>query len=399
MVLWIIPTVSVLVIAIGGGLLARQRNGKDSAQPTIISRSSTIYIIGDLHGDAQCAWHWIDKIGVVDDVWNPTRWIDADTSLVFMGDYVDKGPQSKQVIDIVKALTDAFPTKVTALMGNHEMELLKDRDATRPYFYYHMPYAVVHPGEYLNYLDREIDDDDAIVNDLLMKASLEVYGNNWYGAVKYAPTVSRGHSVVELVHPDYQPLVRERLTEYQRAYINAYRSNTTLGQWLMERPIVHWQDGMLFVHGGVSATEAEFINTAAKVKALNAEVKKNAGEDDFRHFMESTPMGQAAEEMMIYRGNHGDCRTTNKILDTMESTSKLIVGHTPGKSVRIECDGRFLAADSLLGRYIRTSGNQYCSDQGGISANREFVCPPIAKECKGQIAKILNGHEVELIKA
>ena len=401
MVLWIVPTLVTALIAIGGGILVRQNRIKNRpalGQPTD-DKTSIIYVIGDLHGDSQCARYWIHKIGVVDNATSPTRWMDPRASLIFMGDYVDKGPQSRQVIDLVRKLTDTFPTKVTALMGNHEMELLKDRDASRPYFYYHMPYAVVHPGEYFNYLDRDLDNEDSIVLQLLMQASLEVYGNNWYGTVRYAPDVKKGHSVVELIQPEYQTLVKQRLTEYQQAYIDAYRSNTTLGQWLMARPVVHKQDGVLFTHGGVSSAEAYFVRTTENVKALNAAVLMNADEDNFRTFMESTPMGQAAEEMMIYRGNHGDCSMTTKLLDGMEFTSKLVVGHTPAKSVRVQCDGRFLAADSLLGRYIRTSGNQYCSDQGGKSANGRFVCPPVSQQCHGQIVKITNGKDVELIEA
>jgi Calcineurin-like phosphoesterase len=405
MVLWIVPTVVVALIAVGGGILVHQRKTQKTSHPSSSNDakhtplSSTIYVIGDLHGDAQCALHWIEKIGVVDDLENPTRWMDPRASVVFMGDYCDKGPQSKQVMDIVMKLTDTFPTKVTALMGNHEMELLKDRDGKRPFFYYHMPYAVVHPGEYFNYLQREMDKDDDIVFQLLMQASLEVYANNWYGAVRYAPSVVRGHSVVELMQPEYQPLVRERLTEYQQAYINAYRSNTTLGRWLMSRPVVHLQDGVLFTHGGVGAAEVEFVKTAEKVNEMNAAVLKNAGEDEFLAFMETTPMGQAAEKLMLFRGNHGDCDLTTQLLDSMESTTKLVVGHTPDESVRVECDERFLAADSLLGRYIRTSGNQYCTDQGGTSANGRFVCPPVEQTCQGQIVKITNGNTVELIEA
>lgn len=46
-----------------------------------------------------------------------------------MGDYVDKGPTSRHTVEFVKNLTTAFPTKVTAILGNHELELLRDRDA------------------------------------------------------------------------------------------------------------------------------------------------------------------------------------------------------------------------------------------------------------------------------
>ena len=58
----------------------------------------TIHFIGDLHGDVQCARYWIQSTGVVKLNESPWKWTGgADTAIVFMGDYVDKGPTSRQV--------------------------------------------------------------------------------------------------------------------------------------------------------------------------------------------------------------------------------------------------------------------------------------------------------------
>ena len=73
----------------------------------------------------------------------------TQATLVFMGDYVDKGPTAKQVVELVKDLTTTFPSKVTAILGNHELELLRDRDAriTPVERYSSYSYATVHPGK------------------------------------------------------------------------------------------------------------------------------------------------------------------------------------------------------------------------------------------------------------
>ena len=90
----------------------------------------TIWAIGDLHGDALCAQHWVGRTGLVANLAQPPSawvWTDAAAHLVLMGDYIDKGPRSKQTLKLVRALTRRFPSQVTALMGNHELNLLVDR--------------------------------------------------------------------------------------------------------------------------------------------------------------------------------------------------------------------------------------------------------------------------------
>ncbi|MBL8906729.1 MAG: serine/threonine protein phosphatase [Rhizobiales bacterium] len=53
--------------------------------------------------------------------------------LVFIGDYIDRGPDSAGVIAMVRALLEADPERVICLMGNHEdllLEALQTGDST-----------------------------------------------------------------------------------------------------------------------------------------------------------------------------------------------------------------------------------------------------------------------------
>ena len=70
---------------------------KSDSVPDIID---TIYAIGDLHGDAKCAKEWISATGLVDETF--TRWLQPTANLVFVGDYIDKGPTSLQTALMVK---------------------------------------------------------------------------------------------------------------------------------------------------------------------------------------------------------------------------------------------------------------------------------------------------------
>lgn len=76
--------------------------------------------IGDIHGHAALLKRLLRKV-------EPST---AD-QFVFLGDYVDRGPESPQVLERLIAFAEEFPRSVF-LRGNHEQMLLDARDeATR----------------------------------------------------------------------------------------------------------------------------------------------------------------------------------------------------------------------------------------------------------------------------
>ncbi|MCC7543077.1 MAG: serine/threonine protein phosphatase [Deltaproteobacteria bacterium] len=81
--------------------------------------------IGDIHGDV---WHLERILGQLPP-------LDADDTLVFLGDYLDRGPQSAQVIDLVRTkLPTRTPARIVALRGNHEDAWLRVIDRGWPEF-------------------------------------------------------------------------------------------------------------------------------------------------------------------------------------------------------------------------------------------------------------------------
>ena len=242
----LVPSVAVVVVA----LLFQRR----SSQTT--RAENAVYVIGDLHGDVHCARYWVEKTGLI----RNGKWLDPSSSLVFLGDYIDKGPTSKQTVEFVKSLTEQYPEHVTALLGNHEVELLRDRDATRKAWgkgsYFQLAYSATHPGEYLNYLDS-VDNKDEMVVEALYNASLEVYSRNEHDDVFLMPD---DDEILWYIPSEIKELVKERLTTYQAKYLDAFRTGTPLGTWLEERPIVALKKGTIFVHGGISPRAAHFLN-------------------------------------------------------------------------------------------------------------------------------------------
>ena len=72
-----------------------------------------IFVIGDVHGCLEMLKRLIDKIE-----WNP-----ANDRLIFIGDYIDRGENSKGVIDFILKLKEDS-TLIQCLIGNHEQMFL-----------------------------------------------------------------------------------------------------------------------------------------------------------------------------------------------------------------------------------------------------------------------------------
>jgi serine/threonine protein phosphatase 1 len=72
------------------------------------------FAIGDIHGDLEHLEKLFAKLA-------KQAQLDKDDTIVFMGDYVDRGFYSRQVLDFVRVRAkELSPARVIALRGNHE---------------------------------------------------------------------------------------------------------------------------------------------------------------------------------------------------------------------------------------------------------------------------------------
>ena len=79
-----------------------------------------MYIWGDIHGDVQSLLRTLLQLrhqGVIDDSF---RIIQPDVYLLFLGDYVDRGPFGLEVLYTLMRLKIANPKQVILVRGNHE---------------------------------------------------------------------------------------------------------------------------------------------------------------------------------------------------------------------------------------------------------------------------------------
>jgi len=85
-------------------------------------RGHRAYVIGDVHGRLDLLDQLLEKIETDNEMRPP-----AKTSIVFLGDLIDRGPQSAQVIERLRVYRPAFGQPLF-LMGNHEEVLLRILD-------------------------------------------------------------------------------------------------------------------------------------------------------------------------------------------------------------------------------------------------------------------------------
>jgi len=78
-----------------------------------IRNKKRVIVIGDIHGDLETELRILDRVSI-DELRR------GDTHIVFLGDYVDRGPSQVEVIASVLRLKLEFPDSVTVLRGNHE---------------------------------------------------------------------------------------------------------------------------------------------------------------------------------------------------------------------------------------------------------------------------------------
>jgi len=84
---------------------------------------SNLYAIGDIHGQAGMLNILIEKVP-----------FEKDDEIVFIGDYIDRGPDSRGVVEAVLEFGLMYP-KTTFLRGNHEdllLDFLNGRGGYQP---------------------------------------------------------------------------------------------------------------------------------------------------------------------------------------------------------------------------------------------------------------------------
>ncbi|MBK8473984.1 MAG: metallophosphoesterase [Sphingobacteriales bacterium] len=78
-----------------------------------------IDLIGDIHGHADKLEELLLKLGYVK---NKQTYAHPERKVLFVGDYIDRGPKIRETLEIVRAMVES--ENAIALMGNHEYNAL-----------------------------------------------------------------------------------------------------------------------------------------------------------------------------------------------------------------------------------------------------------------------------------
>jgi hypothetical protein len=295
---------------------------------------SRVVAVGDLHGDYD-AWEAIARAaGLVD---AKGHWTGGATTLVQMGDVVDRGPDSLRIIrQLMKLQREARGKggKVVTLVGNHEaMNMTGDL-------------RYVHAGEFRAFTDR----DSAARRDRIYEANR--------AAIETAYRAKNPVLTADAIRGAWMQTTPLGMLEHQAAW----RPDGEVGKWVVGNPAVVKIGDSLFVHGGISAAYTQFspeqINRRvadalkARDEASSAIINDPAGPLWYRGLISRAP-GDETTVAPVAAVSAKPLSIEDEIKLVLEKfhVKRIVVAHTPSPAGIISADGGALwRTDSAISR-------------------------------------------------
>ena len=372
-----------------------------------------VVAISDIHGAYGAMVRTLQQAKVIDE---DLTWSGGNTHLVIVGDILDRGPKSREAMDLLIRLEDEAEQvggRVHVLIGNHEaMNLIGD----------------------LRYVSKEeyaafAADESAADRD------------RWFQAY----VKEQGIDAAEL--DEQQREFSERFPPGFFAHRDAFASDGKYGSWLLTKPIMIVINGTAYVHGGLSPMVAE-IGLAGVNERLHGEMVQyvrqletleDAGlllpTDGFYSHpgklqglatMLTTDEATAAavsdivklnnsdlhspEGPLWYRGNVAcseliEVDRLNAALQAI-GAERVVIGHTPtdGRRILERFDGKVVEVDTgMLNRYYEGRGNALIVSGDQLTVinerGREWPSPLPHPRSTGQRTSGLSDDGIEVLLA
>ena len=207
-------------------------------------QAEAVTAVGDIHGDLETFRTLLRRTGLTDE---SDRWIGGTRQLVQTGDFLDRGADSRRVMDLLRRLEEEARSaggRVTVLLGNHEiMNLTGDLVSTTR-------------AEFASYIDLE----DASTREERKKRILAILNDG-------SPLL-RSNYLRELKRVLNEESFDRFFPPGYFGHRKALRPMGEYGRWLMSHDVIHRQAGALFLHGGLSRSfgflSPEEINAGIK---------------------------------------------------------------------------------------------------------------------------------------
>ena len=287
------------LIAIAGWLSAADAQSP-AAAVCDITTTERVVAIGDVHGAYDQFVAILRAAGLID---ARQRWSGGRGVLVQTGDLLDRGQDSRKVIELMRRLErDARDAggQVIALTGNHEfMRLAGD-------------WRYVSPGEYAAFRDG---------GSVELREAAEARAAA--GLAERARVEKKSFDAAGFKEAFFREIPLG-MSEMQQAFA----AGTTSGDWLRARPTVARINGVLFLHGGISDAVAslgcEGINdrVAREMKTLPGDPERIAA------MFSSGESGPLWYRGLAQEPEEAFAPTLDSILSRMHARA-IVIGHTP----------------------------------------------------------------------
>lgn len=331
-----------------------------------VEGADRVIAISDVHGAFEAMVETLQQAGVIDEA---LAWSGETAHLVIVGDILDRGPRSRDAMDLLMRLegeAQAAGGAVHVVIGNHEsMNLIGDL-------------RYVSKAEYAAFAADETTAER----------------DKWFDAYanRYAGATSRN---------SLREKFEERFPAGFFALRRAFRPDGKYGRWLLGKPVIMVVNGTAFVHGGLSPLVEELgldgvngrlkdellayvnaLQTLTDARALlptdsHYDTRKvlNAympALDEAPAVIEAISTAQRLAESDLfdsegplwYRGSVscGELIEEYRLEGALAAigATRVVVGHTPtpNRGVLQRFDGRLIEIDTgMLNFYYRGSGN------------------------------------------
>ncbi|MCH8059564.1 MAG: metallophosphoesterase [Proteobacteria bacterium] len=323
-----------------------------------------VVAISDIHGAYGAMIRTLQSAQVLDE---ELSWSGDRAHLVIVGDILDRGPESRDAMDLLMRLEDEAASaggRVHVLLGNHEvMNLIGDL-------------RYVSDEEYAAFAADESEEER----------------ERWFKAY------SRSRVGDDAPIEEHRRAFDEKSPPGFFAHRNAFASEGRYGRWLLSKQIMIVIDGTAFVHGGISPLISEIglqgVNETLhdKVAVYVRQVEKliEAGillpTDTYRERTQLLRDFTAAPDVDVatlaalkylngsevyavngpfwYRGNAycGDLIETDRLQTSLQAigAQRVVIGHTPtpGRRIYERLGGRVIEVDTgMLNSYYSGHGN------------------------------------------
>lgn len=346
------------------------------ANDWFVEDAERVVAIADVHGAYEAMVETLQKANVID---AELAWSGGATNLVVVGDLLDRGPRSRDAMDLLMQLEAEAPQaggKVLVLIGNHEsMNLIGDL-------------RYVSKSEYAAFAGDESQEER----------------DRWFAAYTRR---NNGTATPEELREKFE----QRFPAGFFALRRALGPDGRYGKWLLEKSVIGVVNGTAFVHGGLSPLVAELgldgVNVDLKaglveyVKAIAVLTENEVLLPTDSHydtlpllnsympaFDESAEVLEAIDTAkrladsdlfrgdgpLWYRGNVGcgELIEEHKLEAALEAigATRVVVGHTPtpNRKVLQRFDGRLIEIDTgMLNFYYKGSGNALVIEDDSIT--------------------------------